>query len=131
MNIKLFKSKVVAMVALLLTVIIGAGTIMSMKAPGETKAKAPTENKPTKHKSKIKAKFTTSWFTYNGSGSITDPANYTEVSGTPDCPGTASMCSVQATVGSDSKPVINQALQSEINTAVTNHTASTNVLLQN
>ncbi|WP_345949030.1 hypothetical protein ABDD95_19470 [Mucilaginibacter sp. PAMB04274] len=117
MNSKMFnpiKNKIAVSIALLFFVLLGAGTMMAMKAPTEKKA----------------AKFATSWFTYDGSGSITDPLNYVQVSGTPDCPGTTSMCSIQATVGSNSKPVITSALQTEINNAVNNHSPSSNVLLQ-
>jgi len=113
MNRIVFKNKVMA-VAAMFTVLLGVGAAIAMKAPEKTS----------------KAAFTTSWFTYDGSGSITDPANYVEVSGTPNCPGTTSMCSIQATVGSNSKPVITPALQTEINNAVNNHQPSADVLLQ-
>jgi len=113
MNTKLFKNKFMAIVAMF-TIVLGVGAAIAMKAP-EKNNKKP---------------LATSWFTYSGSGSITDPANYTEVSGTPDCPGTTSMCSIQATVGSGSKPDITPALQTEINNAVSHQQPSANVLLQ-
>jgi hypothetical protein len=113
-NSRLFKNKVMAIVAMF-TIVLGVG--IAMASTHET--------------AKInKAHFATSWFAYDGSGSITDPLNYVEVSGTPDCPGTTSVCSIQATVGSNSKPVITSALQTEINNAVNNHSPSSNVLLQ-
>jgi hypothetical protein len=77
-------------------------------------------------------KFSTSWFTYSGTGSITDAANYTEVTGEPTCPsGSSSVCRIQATVGSGSKPVITTSLSNEITVDVnTTHTGSTNVALR-
>jgi len=70
------------------------------------------------------------WFAYNGSGSVTDAANYTEVGTEPDCPGFTSMCAIQAQVGTGNKPVITTSLRSEINTAIANHDPSGNVVLQ-
>lgn len=72
---------------------------------------------------------TLSWFTYNGSGSPTDAANYTEVSGDPECPGTTDVCAIHATVGAGSKPVMTTALQNDINTALTTHHAQSDVTL--
>jgi hypothetical protein len=77
-----------------------------------------------------KAGVAVSWFTYNGAGSVTDPANYTQVSGTPDCPGTTIMCAIQATVGTGSKPVITSSLSSEINFDLAHQTDSGNVSLR-
>jgi len=71
-----------------------------------------------------------SWFAYNGSGSVTDPANYTEISGDPSCTGTISMCAIEATVGTGSKPVITTGLQTEINNDLTHHSGSAHVSLQ-
>ena len=113
MNIKLFKNKFMAIVAMF-TIVLGVGAAIAMKAPEKAH----------------KAKFATSWFTYNGSGSVTDPANYTEVSGDPSCPGSTNMCSVQATVGSGSKPVLTNALKAEINNAISTGTPTADVHLQ-
>jgi hypothetical protein len=75
------------------------------------------------------AKFSTSWFIYNG-GPNSDPASYTEVSGTPSCPGNTALCAIQATVGTGSKPVITTSLQNEINFDLSHGTDSGNVSLQ-
>ncbi|WP_428331595.1 hypothetical protein [Mucilaginibacter sp.] len=83
--------------------------------------------------SPVKAKsnsLTLSWFQYNGSGSPTDAANYTEITGSPDCSGTTNICSIQATVGTNAKPVITPSLSTEINNALHNHADSANVELQ-
>ncbi len=129
MNSKLFnpiKTKIVATIALLFFVLLGAGTIMAMKSPD--KAKAATEKKAVKHT--IKAKLVTAWFTYNpGASDPTDPDNYTEVGSQPTCSGTATVCGIQATVDG-SAPVINSTLVTEINNALSSHTPSTNVRLK-
>jgi hypothetical protein len=78
---------------------------------------------------KANAKFSTAWFVYNGSGNVDDPANYTEVSGTPSCPGSTSLCSINATVGSNSQPVMTQSLENEISTAISTNNPSAHVKL--
>lgn len=113
MNHRLFKNKLMAIVAMFV-MMLGVGAAIAMKVPEK----------------KSKAKFATSWFTYNGSGNVTDPANYTQVSGNPNCPGSTNMCSVQATVGTGSKPVLTDALKAEINNAIANGTPTANVHLQ-
>ena len=75
-------------------------------------------------------RLTESWFTYNGSGSVTSPLNYTEVSGNPECPGTVNMCAIQAVVESGSQPDITTSLKTEIDNDLANQTPSANVELQ-
>ena len=82
------------------------------------------------HAKAANSNMTQSWFTYNGSGSVTDAANYTETSGDPECSGATNVCAIQATVGSGSKPVITSSLATEINNAVSSHNPSANVSLQ-
>ncbi|MEO6521555.1 MAG: hypothetical protein ABIN91_07755 [Mucilaginibacter sp.] len=92
MNSKLFnpiKTKIVATIALLFFVLLGAGTIMAMKSPD--KAKAATEKKAAKSTHKNKAKFATLVYSYNLSTSTgaRTSTNWTLVSGSgPSC-GTA------------------------------------------
>jgi hypothetical protein len=76
MNIKLFKNKVVATVAML-TIILGVGAAVAMKAPEKKTLANP-------------------YWQYDGSGSVTSPSNYVELSGSPSCSGNANICAIQA-----------------------------------
>jgi hypothetical protein len=69
------------------------------------------------------------WFTYNGSGSVTDPANYTEVGLEPSCTGNTSVCGILANPDTNQKPEITPDLSSEITTTLASHSASANVTL--
>lgn len=73
---------------------------------------------------------TTAWFTYNGSGSLTSPANYTFSEAEPDCEGSDEVCGLQAPKDASQKPVISPALSSEINNAASTHIPSANVTLR-
>ena len=59
---KQFKNKVVATVALLSFIIIGAGTLMAMKAPNESKAKTPAEKNAVKHLNHHKKTASLYWY---------------------------------------------------------------------
>jgi hypothetical protein len=71
----------------------------------------------------------TVWFTYNGSGSLTSPANYTFAGDRPDCEGSDEVCGLQAPEDASQKPVISPALSSEISNAASTHTPTANVTL--
>lgn len=74
----------------------------------------------------------TSWFKYDGSGSITDPTNYNEVFSvncpTPDVNICVIFSQVQF-IGGVPRPIITSALQAEINSAFTTKVESANVRL--
>ncbi|SDM21904.1 hypothetical protein SAMN05421820_103227 [Pedobacter steynii] len=76
----------------------------------------------------------TSWFSYDDSGSITDPMNYNVVSGTPICPTPKlNICAIFAEIqfiNGVQRPVITSALQAEINLAFLTKVESTNVRLK-
>jgi hypothetical protein len=95
MNSKLFnpiKTKIVATIALLFFVLLGAGTIMSMKAPD--KGKTPAENKRIGAVTKNLINYY--WFNVNASGNPT--TLITDVSGVcPDASGT--LCAKQYAEG--------------------------------
>ena len=64
----------------LLAIIMGLSAAFAFK-PAEAK----------KH-----ARFTTSWFVYNGGG-VSNPNNYSIVSSEPDCSGTGALCGIEGT----------------------------------
>lgn len=75
----------------------------------------------------------TSWFNYNGSGSVNDPTSYSAIM-TPNCPGDKiNLCAISAEIqfiGGVQRPIITPALQTEISTALTNKAESANVRLK-
>lgn len=77
----------------------------------------------------------TSWFNYNGTGSVNTATNYSAVSGAPNCPSPkVFLCAIFAEtqlIEGTQRPVITASLQTEINAATsgTPHESS-NVLLR-
>lgn len=72
----------------ILALIIGAFAAFAFNAPEK---KAP-------------AVMAVQWFSYNGLG-ISDPNNYSELPGAPDCDGSGSLCAIQAPEdGTSGKP---------------------------
>lgn len=75
------------------------------------------------------------WFTYDGSGSITDSANFDKVNNQPNCPGLNALCGIFATaqtVGGVIRPIISgTSLETEIPVAVNTSTPTLTVLLKN
>lgn len=76
----------------------------------------------------------TSWFSYDGSGSITDPMNYNVLPGTPSCPAPkVNICAIFATIqfiNGIQRPIITGPLGTEINNAFATKIESTNVRLR-
>nr|WP_039451979.1 hypothetical protein [Pedobacter glucosidilyticus] len=59
------------------------------------------------------------WFQYDGSGSVTDPSNYSSGMETPPgCEGSEQVCAIRAQEGAPGQPDITSALQSQINAAL-------------
>jgi hypothetical protein len=93
MNSKLFnpiKNKIAATIALLFFVLLGAGTMMAMKAPD--KAKTPVEKKT--KKVVATKKLANSFWVYNG-GTVTSESSYSLASGNP-CDGNTNLCEISA-----------------------------------
>ena len=75
------------------------------------------------------ANLETSWFEYDLVGDPTQPSSYEIQPGTPSCNSTESMCSIRAEVAGDESPVIDAALELEIEDALENKASSANVKL--
>lgn len=74
-----------------------------------------------------------SWFKYNGSGSVNTATNYSSIS-MPSCLGDQRLCAINAEIqliNNVQRPIITGALQSEISVALSSHTPSANVGLEN
>lgn len=75
----------------------------------------------------------TSWFKYDGSGSITEPFNYNVVGSQPHCPTPkVNICAIFANIqfiNGIQRPIITPALQTEINNAYSTKVESSNVRL--
>lgn len=76
-----------------------------------------------------------SWFTFGGSGSVTDPLNYNAAGVTPTCNQGITICAIFADVqyiGTPSipRPYITGDLTAEIHAAVQNNQPSANVRLK-
>ncbi|MFB2121227.1 hypothetical protein [Parapedobacter sp. 2B3] len=68
------------------------------------------------------------WFKYN-SGPATNPASYTEQTGTPSCGGDDLLCAIFAEDDTTGHPVLTQALKDEMLDAIAQGAPDTNVLL--
>jgi hypothetical protein len=70
------------------------------------------------------------FWAYDGSGSVTDPSNYTELPGNPMCHGSTNICAIQAPAqtGAPAQPSIDSGLAGRISTK---DTSSGDVGLQN
>jgi hypothetical protein len=110
MNSKLFKNKIMA-VAAMLTIVLGVGAAIAMKAP-ERKA------------------VTNPYWQYDGSGSVTSPSNYVELSGSPSCSGNANICAIEAAEDPNNpgEPLIDSGLSGRI---TAKNTSAGDVFLKN
>jgi len=69
------------------------------------------------------------WFSFTGTNP-NDPAHYTLVSSQPSCPGTQSLCGIQAMNDGSDNPVLSDPLKAEISQALQDRQPSTNVKLK-
>lgn len=60
--------------------------------------------------------FTNPYWAYDGTGSVTDPSNYTELSGGPSCGVSGNICAIMAPEDPNNpgEPQINSGLQTRI-----------------
>lgn len=74
---------------------------------------------------------TFSFFTNIDPFNPTSPSSYVRVSGSaPVCVGNQQVCSIYAQVDENDLPIISSGLSTEITSAITNHTPTTNVKLR-
>jgi len=69
------------------------------------------------------------WFSFTGTNP-SDPAHYTLVPNQPSCPGTQSLCAIQASNDGSDNPVLTNPLKDEITQALQDREPGTNVKLK-
>jgi hypothetical protein len=69
------------------------------------------------------------WFSFTGTNP-NDPSHYTLAPTQPNCPGTTSLCAIQAANNGSDRPVLSDPLKTEINEALEKGQPTANVKMK-